>query len=177
MYAIGLPARGQSGKPIIVKFVRRETNLPLMKKKSGLRHQDFIEVLPNIYRTNNHIWFVDLWLYFKTPVEPHLHHSKKELRFYHFKPQFYPSRELFFQNGFLNVFELYAMELLKFCLKSVRGENCSYFLNSFFKTRVNVHETRSVSSGAFYHLRTSNLREEQSIKNCSSKVINYFIAK
>ena len=34
-----LPARGQSGKPIIVKFVRRETKLALMKKKNGLRHQ------------------------------------------------------------------------------------------------------------------------------------------
>ena len=34
-----LPARGQSGKPNIVKFVRRETKLALMKKKSGLRHQ------------------------------------------------------------------------------------------------------------------------------------------
>ena len=34
-----LPARGQSGKPIIVKFVRRETKLALMKKKSCLRHQ------------------------------------------------------------------------------------------------------------------------------------------
>ena len=33
-----LPARGQSGKPMIVKFVRRETKLALMKKKSGLRH-------------------------------------------------------------------------------------------------------------------------------------------
>ena len=69
------------------------------------------------------------------------------------------------------------MELPKFCLKSVRGENCSYFLNSFYKTRFNVHGTRNVSSGAFYHLRTSNLREEQSIKNRVSKVLNYFIAK
>ena len=34
-----LPARGQSGKPIIVKFVRRETKLALLKKKSGLRYQ------------------------------------------------------------------------------------------------------------------------------------------
>ena len=34
-----LPARGQSGKLIIVKIVRRETKLALMKKKSGLRHQ------------------------------------------------------------------------------------------------------------------------------------------
>ena len=34
-----LPARGQSGKPNIVKFIRRETKLALMKKKSGLRHQ------------------------------------------------------------------------------------------------------------------------------------------
>ena len=34
-----LPARGQSIKPIIVKFVRRETKLALMKRKSGLRHQ------------------------------------------------------------------------------------------------------------------------------------------
>ena len=34
-----LPARGQSDKPIFVKFVRRETKLALMKKKSGLRHQ------------------------------------------------------------------------------------------------------------------------------------------
>ena len=34
-----LPAKGQSGKPNIVKFVRRETKLALMKKKSGLRHQ------------------------------------------------------------------------------------------------------------------------------------------
>ena len=34
-----LSARGQSGKPIIAKFVRRETKLALMKKKSGLRHQ------------------------------------------------------------------------------------------------------------------------------------------
>ena len=34
-----LPARGQSGKPIIVMFVRTETKLALMKKKSGLRHQ------------------------------------------------------------------------------------------------------------------------------------------
>ena len=34
-----LPARGQSGKPIIVKFVRRETKLAMMKKKKGLRHQ------------------------------------------------------------------------------------------------------------------------------------------
>ena len=68
------------------------------------------------------------------------------------------------------------MELLKFCLKSVRGKNCSYFLNSFYKTRFNVHETRSVSSGAFYYLRTSNLREEQSIKNRGSEVLNYFIA-
>ena len=34
-----LPARGQSGKPIIVNFVRRETKLALMKKKSGLGHQ------------------------------------------------------------------------------------------------------------------------------------------
>ena len=120
--------------------------------------------------------FVGLWLYIKTPVEPHLHHSEKVFRITHFKPQFHPSRELFFQNGFLNVFELYAMELLNFCLKSLRGENCSYFLNSFYKTRFNVHETRSVSSGAFYHLRTSNLREEQSIKNRGSKVLNYFIA-
>ena len=94
----------------------------------------------------------------------------------HSKPQFHPSRELFLQNGFLNVFELYAMELLKFCLKSVRGENCSYFLNSFYKTRFNVHETRSVSSGAFHHLRTSNFGEEQSKKNRGSKVLNYFIA-
>ena len=31
-----LPARGQSGKPIIVKFVRRETKPALMKKRSGL---------------------------------------------------------------------------------------------------------------------------------------------
>ena len=69
------------------------------------------------------------------------------------------------------------MEVLKFCLKSMRGENCSYFLDSFYKTRFNVHKTGSVSSGAFYHLRTSNLREEQSIKNCGSKVLNYFIAK
>ena len=68
------------------------------------------------------------------------------------------------------------MELLKFCLKSVRGENCSYFLNSFYKTRFKVHQTKSVSSGAFYQLRTSNLREEQSIKNRGSKVLNYFIA-
>ena len=68
------------------------------------------------------------------------------------------------------------MELLKFCPKSVRGENCSHFPNSFYKTRFNVHETRSVSSGAFYHLRTSNLREEQSIKNRGSKLLNYFIA-
>ena len=42
--------------------------------------------------------------------------QKKVLRIIHFKLQFYPSRELFFQNGFSNVFELYAMELLKFCL-------------------------------------------------------------
>ena len=69
------------------------------------------------------------------------------------------------------------MELRKFCLKAVRGENCSYFLNSFFKTRLNVHETRSVRSGAFYCLRNSKLREEQSIKNRGSKVLNYFIAK
>ena len=34
-----LPARGHSGKPNILKFVRRETKLALMKKKSGLRHQ------------------------------------------------------------------------------------------------------------------------------------------
>ena len=34
-----LPARGQSGKPNIAKFVRRETKLALMKKKSDLRHQ------------------------------------------------------------------------------------------------------------------------------------------
>ena len=34
-----LPARGQSGKPNIVKFVRRETKLALMKKKSSWRHQ------------------------------------------------------------------------------------------------------------------------------------------
>ena len=68
------------------------------------------------------------------------------------------------------------MELLKFCPKSVRGENCSYFPNTFFKTRFIVHETRTVGSGAFYHLRTSNLREEQSIKNRGSKVLNYFIA-
>ena len=34
-----LPARGQSGRPIFVKFVRRETKLALMKKKSCLRHQ------------------------------------------------------------------------------------------------------------------------------------------
>ena len=102
--------------------------------------------------------------------------QKKVFRLPHFKPQFHPSRELFFQNGFLNVFELYAMELLKFCLKSVRGENCSFFLNSFYKTRFNVQETRSVSSGAFYHLRTSNSREEQSIKNRGSKELNYFIA-
>ena len=33
------PARGKSGKPIVVKFVRRETKLAMMKKKSGLRHQ------------------------------------------------------------------------------------------------------------------------------------------
>ena len=102
--------------------------------------------------------------------------QRKVLKIIHFKPQFHPSRELFFQNGFLNVFELYAMELLNFCPKSVRGENCSYFLNSFYKTRFNVHETKSVSSGAFYHLRTSNLQEEQSIKNRGSNVINYFIA-
>ena len=63
------------------------------------------------------------------------------------------------------------MELLKFCLKSVRGENC-FFLNSFYKTRVNVHETRSVGSGAFYHLRTSNSREEQSIKNRGSNKVS-----
>ena len=55
---------------------------------------------------------------------------KKVLRLIHFKPQFHPSRKLFFQNGFLNVFELYAMELLKFCLKTVRRENCFYFPNS-----------------------------------------------
>ena len=121
--------------------------------------------------------FLVLWLYIKTPIEHRLHHSKKVVRSIHFEPQFYPSRELFFHNGFLNVFELYAMELLKFCLKSVRGENCSYFLNSFYKTRFNVHGTRSVSSGAFYHLRTSNSREEQSIKNRGSKVLNYFIVK
>ena len=63
------------------------------------------------------------------------------------------------------------MELLKICLKSVGGENCSYFPNSFYKTRFNVHETRIVSSGAFYHLRPSNFREEQSIKNRGSKVL------
>ena len=82
--------------------------------------------------------------------------QKKVLRFIHIRPQFRSTRELFFQNGFLNVFELYAMELLKFCLKSVRVENCSYFPNSFNKTRFNVHETRSVSSGAFnvFVLRT-----------------------
>ena len=34
-----LLAVGQSGKPITVRFVRRETKLALMKKKSGLRHQ------------------------------------------------------------------------------------------------------------------------------------------
>ena len=34
-----LLARGQSGKPNIVKFVRTETKLALMKKKSCLRHQ------------------------------------------------------------------------------------------------------------------------------------------
>ena len=101
--------------------------------------------------------------------------QKKLLRLIHFKPQFHPSRELFCQNVFLNVLELYAMELLKFCLKSVREENCSFFLNSFYKTHFNVHETRSVRSGVFYHLRTSNLREEQSIKNRSSKELNYFI--
>ena len=33
-----LPARGQSGKPIIWKFTRRETKLALTEKKSGLRH-------------------------------------------------------------------------------------------------------------------------------------------
>ena len=34
-----VPAGGQSGKPSIVKFVRRETKLALMKKKSCLRNQ------------------------------------------------------------------------------------------------------------------------------------------
>ena len=34
-----LPARGQSGKPNFVKFVRREPKLALMKTESGLRHQ------------------------------------------------------------------------------------------------------------------------------------------
>ena len=34
-----LPAWGRSGEPISVKFVRRETKLPLMTTKSGLRHQ------------------------------------------------------------------------------------------------------------------------------------------
>ena len=95
--------------------------------------------------------------------------QKKVLKLIHFKPQFHPSRKLFFQNGFLIVFELYAMELLNFCLESVRGENCPYFLNSFYRTRFNVYETRSVSSGAFYHPRTSNLREEQSTKTAVQK--------
>ena len=102
--------------------------------------------------------------------------QKKVLRLILFKPKFHPSRELFFQNGFSNVFQLNALELPNFYLESVRGENCSYFLSSFYKTRFNVHETRSVSSGAFYYLRTSNLREEQSIKNRGSKVLNYFIS-
>ena len=94
---------------------------------------DFVEVLPNIYRTNHHIWFVGLWMYIKTPIKPHLHHLKKVLRLNHFKPQFHASRELFFQNGFLKVFELYAMELLEFRLQSVRGENCSYFVTASIK--------------------------------------------
>ena len=102
--------------------------------------------------------------------------QKNVLRLIHFKPQFHPSRELFFQNGFLNVFELYAMELPKFCLKSVRGEKCSCFLKSFYKSCFDVHETRSVCSGAFYYPRTSNLRGEQSMRNRGSKVLNYFIA-
>ena len=46
--------------------------------------------------------------------------QKKVLRIILFKPQFQASREMFFQNGFLKVFELYAMELLKFCPKSAR---------------------------------------------------------
>ena len=142
-----------------------------------LRHYVPRGILLKYYQNEPIItWFVGLWLYIKTSVEPQLHHPKKVLRLVHFKPQFHRSRELFFQNGFFNVFELYAMELLKFCLKSVRGENCSYFPNSFHKTRINVHETRSVSSGAFYHLRTSNLREEQTMKDSGSKVLNYFIA-
>ena len=52
---------------------------------------------------------------------------KKIFRLIHFKPQFHRSRDLFFQNGFLNVFELYAMELLKFCPKSVGGEVAPIF--------------------------------------------------
>ena len=68
------------------------------------------------------------------------------------------------------------MELLEFCVKSVRGENCSCFLSSFYKTRFNVHETKSVGSVAFYHLRSSNMPEEQSIKNRGSKVLDKFIA-
>ena len=95
---------------------------------------DFIEVLPNIYRTNRHIWFFGFWLYIKTPVEPHLQHSKKVLRVYYFKPQFHPSRELFFQNWLLNVIELYDMELPKFCLKSVRGEKTApIFLTAYIR--------------------------------------------
>ena len=42
-----LPARGQSGKPIIVKFVLRETKLALMKKKIGLRHQSARHIFMN----------------------------------------------------------------------------------------------------------------------------------
>ena len=56
--------------------------------------------------------------------------QKEVLRLIHFKPQFRPSRELFFQNGFLNEFELYAKELLKFCLKSVCGETSPIFLTA-----------------------------------------------
>ena len=116
-----------------IKHVVKKTFEAIVRHISTetLRTQgDFIEVLPNIYRTNHHIGFVGLWFYIKTPIEHHLHDSKKLLRLFHLRPQFHPSRELFFQNGFLNVFELYAMEFLNMCLKSVCGDNCSYFFTA-----------------------------------------------
>ena len=63
-----------------IKDVVKKTFKAFVRQSSTetLRTQrNFIEVLPNIYRTNHHIGFVGLWLYIKTPIEPHLHHSKK----------------------------------------------------------------------------------------------------
>lgn len=114
----------------------------------------------------------------KNAASSNLQCTKKILKLILFKPMRTQTSDVFELSGTISIFDMYTIELLKFCVLSTRRLLPTNDLNSLYTIRETESLlTRSVFSGHYRVPRFKTAKMKHSLQYRGTKLLNYLIAR